>query len=73
MPIRPAPKWGCATTAMALAYRTELKSGSNRTSKATFDKPVVFLSWTRRSAKAPKGAATSIRSYTTPVPREVQP
>jgi hypothetical protein len=73
MPIRPAPKRGCATSAMAPAYRTELKSGSDRTSKARFDKPAVYLSWTRRSAKAPKGAATPIRSYTTPVPREVQP
>ncbi len=55
------------------AYRKELKSGADGTIKATFDKPGVYLIWTRMSADAPKGAATPIRSYTTSLTLEVQP
>lgn len=55
------------------AYRKELKSGADGTIKATFDKPGVYLIWTRMSGEAPKGAATPIRSYTTSLTLEVQP
>lgn len=55
------------------AYRKELKSGADGTIKATFDKPGVYLIWTRMSADAPKGAATPVRSYTTSLTLEVQP
>jgi hypothetical protein len=41
--------------------------------KAAFDKPGVYLLWTRMSGEAPAGAATPIRSYTTSITIEVQP
>lgn len=55
------------------AYRKELKSGADGAIKAAFDRPGVYLIWTRLSADAPKGAATPVRSYTTSLTLEVQP
>lgn len=55
------------------AYRKLLTSGADGTIKATFDKPGVYLIWTRLSADAPAGAATPVRSYTTSLTLEVQP
>jgi hypothetical protein len=55
------------------AYRKLLASGSDGEVKATFDKPGVYLFWTRMSGEAPAGAATPIRSYTTSITIEVQP
>ena len=55
------------------AYRKLLASGSEGEVKATFDKPGVYLFWTRMSGEAPAGAATPIRSYTTSITIEVQP
>ena len=55
------------------AYRKLLTSGADGTIKATFDKPGVYLIWTRLSADAPAGATTPVRSYTTSLTLEVQP
>ena len=55
------------------AYRKELTSAADGSVKITFDKPGVYLIWTRMSADAPAGAATPIRSYTTSLTLEVQP
>lgn len=55
------------------AYRNLLTSAADGALKATFDKPGVYLIWTRLSGDAPAGAATPIRSYTTSLTLEVQP
>ena len=55
------------------AYRTLLTAAADGAVKATFDKPGVYLIWTRISGDAPAGAATPIRSYTTSLTLEVQP
>ena len=55
------------------AWRKLLTSAADGAVKATFDKPGVYLIWTRMSGDAPAGAATPIRSYTTSVTIEVQP
>lgn len=55
------------------AYRKELTSAADGSVKVTFDKPGVYLIWTRLSADAPAGAATPMRSYTTSLTLEVQP
>ncbi|MBK8840917.1 MAG: DUF4198 domain-containing protein [Hyphomonadaceae bacterium] len=55
------------------AYRKHLTSAADGGVKVKFDKPGVYLIWTRLSANAPAGAATSIRSYTTSLTLEVQP
>ncbi len=55
------------------AYRKLLTSAADGAVKASFDKPGVYLIWTRMSGDAPAGAATPIRSYTTSVTIEVQP
>ncbi|HOZ28052.1 MAG TPA: DUF4198 domain-containing protein [Hyphomonadaceae bacterium] len=55
------------------AYRKLLTSAADGTIKAAFDKPGVYLIWTRLSADAPAGAATPVRSYTTSLTLEVQP
>lgn len=55
------------------AYRKLLTSAADGTIKAAFDKPGVYLIWTRLSADAPPGAATPVRSYTTSLTLEVQP
>lgn len=52
-------------------YRKLLTSAADGTVKATFDKPGVYLIWTRLSGEAPAGAATPVRSYTTSVTIEV--
>jgi hypothetical protein len=54
-------------------YRKLLTSAADGAVKATFDKPGVYLIWTRMSGEAPAGAATPVRSYTTSVTIEVQP
>ena len=55
------------------AYRKDLTSAADGTVKVTFDKPGVYLIWTRLSGDAPAGAATPVRSYTTSLTLEVQP
>jgi hypothetical protein len=54
-------------------YRKLLISAADGAVAASFDKPGVYLIWTRMSGDAPAGAATTIRSYTTSVTIEVQP
>lgn len=55
------------------AFRKTVASGADGAIKLSFDKPGVYLIWTRLSAEAPKGAATPVRSYTTSLTLEVQP
>lgn len=55
------------------AYRKLVSSGADGGVKLSFDKPGVYLIWTRMSGEAPAGAATPIRSYTTSLTLEVQP
>jgi hypothetical protein len=55
------------------AYRKSVLSGADGKTRFTFDKPGVYLIWTRMSGDAPTGAATPIRSYTTSLTLEVQP
>jgi hypothetical protein len=55
------------------SYRKLLTSGADGAVKITFDKPGVYLIWTRMSGDAPAGAATPVRSYTTSLTLEVQP
>ncbi len=57
----------------APAYRNTVSSAADGSIKLTFDKPGVYLIWTRHSADAPAGAATPVRSYTTSLTLEVQP
>jgi hypothetical protein len=54
------------------AFKLTLKSAADGAVHAKFDKPGVYLIWTRMSAEAPAGAATPIRSYTTSLTFEVQ-
>jgi hypothetical protein len=54
-------------------YRKLLTSAADGAVKATFDKPGVYLIWTRMSGDAPADATTPIRSYTTSITIEVQP
>lgn len=55
------------------AFRKTAISGADGSINLTFDKPGVYLIWTRLSADAPAGAATPVRSYTTSLTLEVQP
>ncbi len=55
------------------AYRKQARSAADGSIALTFDKPGVYLIWTRMSADAPAGAATPVRSYTTSLTLEVQP
>lgn len=55
------------------AFRRQMKSAADGSVKLSFDKPGVYLIWTRMSAEAPAGAATPVRSYTTSLTLEVQP
>ena len=55
------------------AYRKQVASAADGGVKLTFDKPGVYLIWTRMSADAPPGAASPVRSYTTSLTLEVQP
>ena len=55
------------------AFRKEMTSAADGSVKVKFDKPGVYLIWTRLSADAPAGAATPVRSYTTSLTLEVQP
>lgn len=55
------------------AFRRLITSAADGAVSATFDKPGVYLIWTRMSGEAPAGAATPIRSYTTSLTLEVQP
>ncbi len=54
-------------------YRKQHNSAADGSVKLTFDKPGVYLIWTRLSGDAPAGAATPVRSYTTSLTLEVQP
>lgn len=55
------------------AFRKQVASAADGGVTLTFDKPGVYLIWTRLSADAPAGAATPVRSYTTSLTLEVQP
>lgn len=55
------------------AWRQHVTSGADGSVALTFDRPGVYLIWTRLSADAPAGAATPVRSYTTSLTLEVQP
>jgi len=55
------------------AWQQEVMSGADGGVKLSFNRPGVYLIWTRLSAEAPAGAATPIRSYTTSLTLEVQP
>jgi len=55
------------------AYRRLVHSEADGSIALTFDKPGVYLIWTRMSGDAPAGAATPVRSYTTSLTLEVQP
>lgn len=55
------------------AYRKDMTAAADGTVKVAFDKPGVYLIWTRLSGDAPAGAATPVRSYTTSLTLEVQP
>ncbi len=54
-------------------YRVRHVSAADGRVTLNFDRPGVYLIWTRMSAEAPAGAATPIRSYTTSLTLEVQP
>ncbi len=55
------------------SFRKQVASAADGGVKLAFDKPGVYLIWTRLSADAPAGAATPVRSYTTSLTLEVQP
>lgn len=54
------------------AFSQTLTSATDGAVHAKFDRPGVYLIWTRLSADAPPGAATPVRSYTTSLTLEVQ-
>ncbi len=54
------------------AFAQTLKSGADGSVHARFDRPGVYLIWTRLSGDSPPGAATPVRSYTTSLTLEVQ-
>jgi hypothetical protein len=54
-------------------WRKQVTSAADGSVALSFDKPGVYLIWTRLSADAPAGAATPVRSYTTSLTLEVQP
>lgn len=53
------------------AFNRRLVSAADGGVETIFDRPGVYLIWTRRSADAPAGAAAPIRSYTTSLTLEV--
>lgn len=54
-------------------WRKQVQSAADGSIKLSFDRPGVYLIWTRLSADAPPGAASPVRSYTTSLTLEVQP
>jgi hypothetical protein len=53
------------------AFNLRLTTAADGGIETTFDRPGVYLIWTRRSADAPPGSATAVRSYTTSLTLEV--
>lgn len=53
------------------AYNRKIKSGADGDIGVKFDRPGVYLIWTRMSADAPTGSQAPIRSYTTSLTLEV--
>jgi hypothetical protein len=53
------------------AFNRRVVSSPDGAVETRFDRPGVYLIWTRRSTDAPAGAATAVRSYTTSLTLEV--